>query len=185
MSNNNIAQPRATHTIQNVKLSQKIQFEQWVPVEIGKVFLFFANPQNLPRIMPPATETKLIAVNLVSPPDAATKHGEQLAGIGSEIVTSFRLFRFLPIHAKWTARITEFEWDHHFADLQIKGPFKHFYHRHEVKSETRNSVAGTTVRDAIEYEVGFGFLGRFAEKFIAGQLQQTFLYRQRKLQELL
>jgi len=26
-----------------------IQFEQWVPFTLEKVFLFFANPQNLPR----------------------------------------------------------------------------------------------------------------------------------------
>ncbi|HSS98374.1 MAG TPA: hypothetical protein VLK33_15150, partial [Terriglobales bacterium] len=107
-------------------MSQKIQFEQWVPVEISRVFLFFANPQNLSRIMPPSTETKLIEVNLVAPPDAANRSGEDLAGVGSEIVTSFRLFKFPPLHAKWTARITEFEWDHHFADSQIQGPFKSF-----------------------------------------------------------
>ena len=170
--------------MQNVKLSQKIQFEQWVPVEIGKVFLFFANPQNLPRIMPPATETKLIEVKLLPPPAAGGKV-ENLAGIGSEIVTSFRLFRFLPLHTKWTARIAEFEWNHHFADSQIKGPFKRFYHRHEVKSETRNGIRGTVVKDVVEYDIGLGFLGRFAEKFVAGQLQQTFVYRQQALEKLL
>lgn len=172
------------HTMQCVKLSQQIQFEQWVPAAVDKVFLFFANPQNLPRIMPPVTETKLIAVKLV-PPAATGGNAENLAGVGSEVVTSFRLFRFLPIHAKWTARIAEFEWNHHFADEQTKGPFRRFYHRHQVKPETQNGVAGTIVIDVIEYEVGYGFLGRFAEKFIAHQLQQTFQYRQRKLQELL
>jgi ligand-binding SRPBCC domain-containing protein len=177
----------AAHAAYNaeVKLSQKIQFEQWVPVEIGKVFLFFANPRNLPRIMPPATETKLIEVKLVSPPDAVAKHGTELAGVGSEIVTSFRLFRFLPIHAKWTARIAEFEWNHHFADSQIKGPFKRFYHRHELNSETRTGVEGTVVKDVIEYDVGYGLIGRIAEKFIAGQMRQTFEYRQQALEKLL
>jgi ligand-binding SRPBCC domain-containing protein len=171
--------------MRNVKLSQKIQFEQWVPVAISRVFAFFANPQNLPRIMPPVTETKLITVKLVPPPDATTRNGLELAGVGSEIVTSFRLFRFFPIHAKWTARITEFEWDHHFADLQIKGPFRRFYHRHELRSEIRDGTEGTIVRDAIEYEVGFGFLGKLLEKFIVSQLQQTFKYRQQTLEKIL
>jgi len=166
-------------------LSQKIQFEQWVPVEISRVFLFFANPQNLPRIMPPNTETKLIEVKLAPPPDAAKKNGEKLAGIGSEIVTSFRLFKFPPVHSKWTARITEFEWDHHFADLQVQGPFKRFFHRHELRTEIRNGIEGTVVRDAIEYDAGYAFLGKLAEKFIARQMQQTFQYRQRRLEELL
>ncbi len=114
--------------------------------------------------MPPVTETKLVRVKLVPPSDAATRNGIEVAGVGSEIVTSFRLFRFFPVHAKWTARITEFEWDHHFADQQIKGPFKRFYHRHELKSEIRNGIEGTVVRDAIEYEVGFGFLGKLLDK---------------------
>jgi len=174
-----------THTIRIVTLSQHIQFEQWVPAEISRVFLFFANPQNLPRIMPPVTETKLIEVKLISPPDAAARSGQELAGVGSEIVTSFRLFRFPPIHSRWTARITEFEWDHHFADLQIQGPFKKFFHRHELRTEARERIEGTVVRDAIEYDVGYGFLGRLAEKFIPRQMQQTFKYRQRALLELL
>ena len=132
--------------------------------------------------MPPQTETKLVEVKLVRPPNAGD---EDLAGVGSEIVTSFRLFSWLPLHAKWTARITEFEWNHHFADLQIKGPFKRFYHRHELMSETRQGISGTLVRDQIEYEVGYGFLGRLAEKYIAGQLNETFKYRQETTEKLL
>jgi ligand-binding SRPBCC domain-containing protein len=166
-------------------LSQHIQFEQWVPVKINKVFLFFADPQNLPRIMPPLTETKLVDVKLVAPPDAVGRKREGLAGVGSEIVTSFRLFRFPPIHSKWTARITEFEWDHHFADLQIKGPFKKFFHRHELRTEIKDGTEGTVVRDAIEYDVGYGFPGRLAEKFIARQMEKTFKYRQKELLKLL
>jgi ligand-binding SRPBCC domain-containing protein len=168
-----------------VKLSQELQFEQWVPVEISKVFLFFADPQNLPRIMPPATETKLVDVKLVAPPGAVERKGQSLAGVGSEIVTSFRLFKFPPIHSNWTARITEFEWDHHFADLQIKGPFKKFFHRHELRTEIKHGIEGTVVRDAIEYDAGYGFLGRIAEKFIARQMEQTFKYRQKELLKLL
>ena len=71
-----------------------------MPVDIGTVFVFFANPENLLRIMPPATEAKLIKLVLVSSPANTTGDAKELAGVGSEIVTSFRLFRFLPIHAK-------------------------------------------------------------------------------------
>lgn len=135
--------------------------------------------------MPPSTETKLVEVKLVSPPDAQKRNGEGLAGVGSKIVTSFRLFPFPPIYSRWTAHITEFEWNHHFADLQVQGPFKRFFHRHELRSEIRSGTEGTVVRDAIEYDAGYGVLGQIAEKFIARQLEQTFKYRQRKLEELL
>ena len=47
------------------------QFEQWVQVPIERVFLFFANPGNLPRIMPPQTATELVELKLVAPPGIA------------------------------------------------------------------------------------------------------------------
>lgn len=154
-------------------------------MEPGAVFLFFANPENLPRIMPPASGTKLVELRLVPPREANGNEGRKLAGQGSEIVTSFRLFPFLPLRANWTARITEFEWNHHFADLQIRGPFRHFHHRHEIIPESRDLVAGTLVRDVIEYEVGYGFLGEWAAGMIAAQMRRTFQYRQRAVDRLL
>jgi ligand-binding SRPBCC domain-containing protein len=82
--------------------------------------------------------------------------------------------------------ITEFEWNHHFADVQNKGPFKSFHHRHELRAETQNGVNGTVVRDVIEYDVGFGWLGQVAQKFfVSPQLQRTFEYRQKALENLL
>jgi len=168
-----------------------VQFEQWVPVAIEKVFLFFANPNNLPRIMPPETGTKLTAPKLVPPQVIPTGRPvianlNSIAGVGSEIVTSFRPLTFLPFRAQWIALITEFEWNHHFADIQKKGPFKRFQHRHEFSAATRNGVSGTTVRDVIEYDPGFGLLGNLAQKlFIVPSLRQTFEYRQRMLLKLL
>src|SRR6476661_10259053 len=167
------------------------QFEQWVPVPIERVFLFFANPGNLPRIMPPRTGTELVQLKLVPPPGIAEERATitdraPLAGAGSEIITSFRLIPFLPFRARWIALITEFEWNHHFADVQKQGPFKSFVHRHELKGEIRGQVSGTVVRDVIDYEVGFGWLGNLANKFfIRRQFQSTFEYRQKALGKLL
>ena len=172
-------------------MTHHVQFEQWVPVPVERVFLFFANPSNLPRIMPPQTETELVWVKLVPPSgipaDAATiADREPLAGAGSEIVTSFRVLPFPPLRARWVALITEFEWNHHFADVQERGPFKKFHHRHELLAEVRNGVNGTVVRDLIDYEVGFGLLGELMQRFfIHRQLQRTFAYRQNALERLL
>ena len=49
-------------------MTHQIQFGQWVPVPIDRVFLFFADPQNLPRIMPPETGTEVNHLRLVTPP---------------------------------------------------------------------------------------------------------------------
>src|SRR5579863_10666388 len=169
-------------------MTYRIQFDQWVPIAIEKVFLFFAKPSNLPRIMPPDSGTELAALRLAHPPDstAPVPNLDSLAGVGSEIVTSFRPVPFLPFRAQWIALITEFEWNHHFADIQKKGPFKRFQHRHEFSLETRNGASGTTVRDVIEYDPGFAVVGDLAQRlFIAPSLKQTFNYRQKMLEKLL
>jgi ligand-binding SRPBCC domain-containing protein len=170
-------------------MEYQVQFEQWVPFPVDHVFAFFANPNNLPRIMPPAIETKIVLLELKPPPpdhSALATMARSLAGSGSKIVTSFRVFPFLPIPVQWISYITEFEWNHHFADIQEKGPFKTWHHRHQFATVTRNGVNGTIVRDLIEYEVGFGFLGAIAQNlFVRHQIQQTFAYRQNILQSLL
>jgi ligand-binding SRPBCC domain-containing protein len=49
---------------------------------------------------------------------------------------------------------------------------------------TRSS--GTVIRDVIEYDIGFGWLGKLAEKLlISRQLQRTFEYRQKALEKLM
>jgi hypothetical protein len=68
-----------------------VQFEQRVPARLEPVFLFFADPGNLPRIMPPSTGTELLRMKTVAPPgfavaDATVTDRALLAGVGSEIV---------------------------------------------------------------------------------------------------
>lgn len=164
-----------------------VQFEDWVPFPLSRVFLFFADPNNLPRIMPPETATRIDALRLVPPPGRpGTPNSVRIAGTGSEIDTSFRIVPGLPFCAQWTARITEFEWNHHFADIQAKGPFKSWHHRHEFAAEPRNGIAGTVVRDQIDYSVGFGTFGEMAQTiFIEAQLRKTFQRRQNALPKLL
>jgi ligand-binding SRPBCC domain-containing protein len=164
-----------------------LEFQQWVPFRLASVFLFFANPENLPRIMPAASATRLVTLHR-EPAPAPLAGGlvDKAAGVGTTIVTSFRIFPVLPIRAQWVARITEFEWNHHFADVQDKGPFKSWHHRHEFRAEARGDVAGTLVRDVIDYEIGFGALGAVAHAlFVRRQMEQTFAQRQQTLPKLL
>jgi ligand-binding SRPBCC domain-containing protein len=184
----------------------RVQFEQWVPFPLEQVFLFFANPENLPCIMPAASRTRIDALKLIPPrSDASTTDGtltrgesgvtarmdgrdtraSTLAGVGSEIVTSFRILPPLPFRAQWIAQITEFEWNSYFADLQTRGPFRSWHHRHEFEAEFRNGVNGTIVRDRIEYEVGLGPAGAVAQKiFVRRQLARTFGHRHAVLENL-
>lgn len=168
-------------------MASHLEFEEWVPFPIERVFAFFSNPENLPRIMPAASGTTLTAINRVPP--TTTESGtanDKAAGVGTTIATSFRVFPFLPVRARWIARITEFEWNHHFADVQDHGPFRNWHHRHEFLEQERNGVTGTLVRDQIDYEVGFSFVGAIANRlFVRRQMESTFTQRQQRLPQLL
>jgi ligand-binding SRPBCC domain-containing protein len=164
-----------------------LEFADWVPFPVARVFGFFSNPENLPRIMPAETQTRIDELRMVSPPTASkAAAAPHAAGVGTVIFTSFRMFPFLPFRAQWIARITEFEWDHHFADVQDKGPFKKWHHRHEFLADRRDAVVGTLVRDVIDYEVGFGPLGALGNAFfVERQMKGLFAERQRMLPQLL
>ena len=170
-------------------MPNRLQFADWVPFSVPHVFAFFSNPENLTRLMPPETQTRIDGLQLVQPapsPDRNKTFVQPAAGVGSIITTSFRPFRFLPLRREWIAVITEFEWNHHFADVQQRGPFKRWHHRHEFLPEPRQGLSGTLVRDLIEYDVGFGPLGARANSlFIARQMRHTFAERQKILPQLL
>jgi ligand-binding SRPBCC domain-containing protein len=167
------------------------QFEQWVPFDLERVFLFFSNPGNLPKIMPAESGAELVHLKLIPPAGVPPEHAtvsdrDPIAGVGSEITASFRLVPFLPLKGRWVAQITEFEWNHHFADLQEKGPFKYFHHRHEFMATSRERESGTTIRDLVDYEVGFGLLGELANRFfVRRQLEHMFSSRQEAVLKLL
>jgi ligand-binding SRPBCC domain-containing protein len=165
----------------------RIQFDDWVPFPLPRVFAFFSNPENLPRIMPASTQTRIDELYLVPPPPSEDSVPfPSAAGVGTVFVTSFRPIPLLPLRARWIARITEFEWNHYFAAVQQKGPFKQWHHRHEFQAEARKGVSGTLIRDAGYYEVGFGPLGTLSNSlFVARQIRHTFANRQQILPQLL
>ena len=170
-------------------MSYSLHFADWVPVRVPQVFEFFSNPENLPRLMPPETQTKVEGYQLVPPPPSPNHDpiaNRKAAGTGSIIDTTFRPFRWFSWRRKWTAAIVDFEWDHHFIDVQQKGPFKRWRHRHEFITDYRNGFNGTLVRDEIEYEVGFGPLGALANTLmIEREMRRIFAHRQKVLPELL
>jgi len=171
-------------------MPNQLQFADWIPVPIPQVFAFFADPENLPRLMPPQLQAKVDGFQLVAPPPPPSRdlnaiEVHHVADAGSIIDTSLRPISWLSWRRKWTAAITEFEWNHHFADVQQKGPFKRWHHRHEFLEDNRNGFNGTLVRDVIEYEVGFGPLGALANSlFIRRRISQTFAHRQEILPKL-
>jgi ligand-binding SRPBCC domain-containing protein len=172
-------------------MTQRFETSQWVPFPVELVFAFFTNPANLPHLMPLSMRTRIEDARIQPPPprpvaaDLARRFKSVAAGVGSEILISFYPVAWVPRRVSWMAAITEFEWNSHFADAQVRGPFASFHHRHGIQAEVRDGEEGTLVTDAIEFELPFGVLGRLGGAFVRRNMKRSFAYRQKRLPEIL
>ena len=167
------------------------QSEQWLPHPVDLVFAFFANPENLPPLMPHWQRARIDQAAIAPPPprpETGPLPGRQAiaAGAGTRMTLSFRPFPFSPIRAHWDAKITEFVWNDHFCDHQLRGPFVYWHHCHTVRPETRADQTGTLLHDHVEYEAPLGKLGDLANHLVLSrQLRSSFDYRHTRTRELL
>jgi ligand-binding SRPBCC domain-containing protein len=159
--------------------------EQHLPYPLETVFAFFADPANLPRLMPDWQRARIERADYVAPtPPPRPFPGSDaiIAGSGTKLTLTIRPVPFSPVRLPWDALIEDFRWLEGFCDVQVRGPFKYWRHCHTVKAED----GGTHLRDAVEYELPLGFLGSFANTiFVRKQLEATFRFRQRRTLELL
>lgn len=167
------------------------QAEQWLPYRIDLVFSFFANPENLPRLMPAWQKAQIDNATILPPPpcpsaDSRPQRDESFAGAGTKMTLSFRPFPLSPLRIGWDAEISEFVWNDHFCDIQLRGPFAYWQHCHRLQSEVKEGASGTLLRDEVEYEIPFGLAGDLAQLlFINRQFRRMFEYRHQRTMELL
>jgi len=180
---------RAKSTLKD--MPYRFETRQWVPYPVELVFAFFANPSNLPHLMPPILQTRIEEIHLQPPPprplaEAPERRFQSVAaGQGTELHISFQPLAWIPRRLSWTARITEFEWNSHFCDEQVSGPFRQFRHRHGIQAETQDWVEGTLVSDEVEFTLPFGLIGSLGGFLVRRQLAKSFAYRQKRLPEIL
>ena len=106
-------------------MRHRFQTEQWVPYSVERVFAFFANPANLPPLMPAWQHARVERAHYLPPPAAPVFDKAGLvAGEGSLISISFRPVPLLPVRLGWDAYIAEFRWNDSFCDEQRRGPFQ-------------------------------------------------------------
>ncbi len=155
----------------------RAEFEQWIPAPLEKVFEFFSDPMNLPRIMPAWMRVEIEEITIVAPRGFSSA---PFAGEGTKFLASYRALPFLPMCIRSEAQIVGFGLNEFFADVQSAGPFRSWHHRHEFAAENRDGISGTRLRDRIEYEIGFEPIGSIVNAlFIAPQMRRTFAHRQR------
>jgi ligand-binding SRPBCC domain-containing protein len=168
-------------------MTYHFQSRHWVPFPVGRTFHFFADPENLPRIMPPVQQARLERLELVPPPPhPGGQRIEALAGAGSEMLVSFRAVPWHSARVLWHARIVSFEWNSMFRDVQVEGPMKSWTHTHHFLPARREDTDGTLIVDLVEYDPGFGPLAAFTDAFfVRHALRTTFNYRNRATERLL
>ena len=124
-----------------------------------RVFAFHEQPDVLRLLIPPWESARVI-------------QAARISDVGSQAIIETKLLG--PITVRWVAEHTVYEPPHLFEDVQKKGPFHSWRHRHIVESH----VEGATLRDQIDYEPPLGFLGRaMAPLVVPGRLQKLFDYR--------
>ncbi len=131
-----------------------------------EVFRFFAEPNNLPRITPP-----WLAFRVVDAPSTMEA--------GS--ILDYRL-RWLGLPLAWRAFIREYDPPARFVDVQLRGPYARWEHRHLFLAE----AGGTWIEDRVTYRLPFGPIGRLAHALLVErQLDAIWRYRERRIGELL
>ncbi len=124
-----------------------------------RVFEFHEQPDALTLLLPPWERA-----HVVQP--------AKISEVGTQAIIETRVFG--PITVRWIAEHTVYDPPHLFEDVQVKGPFRSWRHRHVVEPH----VNGALLRDQIDYQPPLGFLGRaVAPLVVERRLRKLFDYR--------
>ena len=138
-----------------------------VAAPIEEVFEFLIHTANATKISPP--EMGLV---FVSAPDVLQ--------VGSRL--DFKVQAWGHVQ-QMVHEITELERPTSFAEKQVKGPFKLWYHWHQLMS---TDMGHTVVTDRIEFEPPGGLIGLLVTKTkILDHLEEGFEHRHERLRKLL
>ncbi len=156
--------------------------EQFLPVPREVAFAFFANPQNLPPLMPHWQQARIDEATWQPPPprpEGTPPLPGVAAGNGTLLLITARGIPGLALRGNWWAKIEDFRWNEGFCDVQLKGPFAYWRHCHSVRDAvSAEGVQGTMVHDHVTYELPLAPLSDVGAFAARAALEATFQYRQ-------
>ena len=137
----------------------------WLARARPEVFAFFAAAENLVRLTPPSFHLAIVD----GPPALSTG-----------AVIDLRM-SWLGVPVSWRAFIREWDPPYRFVDVQVRGPYARWEHRHRFLEEG----GGTWVEDRVTYRLPLGPVGRVAHTLLVHrQLTAMWRYRTERLGEL-
>lgn len=145
-----------------------LEREQWLASPADTVWNFLQTPANLDRITPPD-----LRFSIISDVPAVMYDG---------LIIAYRIAIPLFGSHDWITEIKHVRPGRSFVDEQRLGPYRFWYHFHEIESE----AGGTRMRDRVNYQPPFGPLGRLLHPlYIRPALERIFDYRREQLEVLL
>ena len=139
--------------------------ESLIKATAERVFAFHEQADAFERLMPPWEDAKII-------------QKADISLIGSQAIVDTKIFGL--ITTRWVAEHTAYDPPRMFEDIQLSGPFAKWRHRHIIKPHSEGAI----LRDEIEYEPPFWFLGVLAAPFaVVPKLEKMFEYRHQVTRE--
>ena len=119
-----------------------VESRMWLPKPRAEVFAFFTDPANLPRVTPPWLGLRVIG----TPPALA-------AGATFDLRITWRGVPF-----RWRTFIREYDPPFRFLDVQVRGPYARWEHRHLFRVRLRLFKQGLDLLKGAHLE----FIAQFA-----------------------
>lgn len=139
---------------------------QWVAHPVEGVFAFFSDAANLELLTPPWLRFKILTPKPIE--------------MRVNALIDYRLnLHGLPI--SWQTKIVTWKPPYRFEDIQAKGPYRLWHHRHTFEAVD----GGTLLSDCVEYALPFGSLGRLVHLLsVRSSVKSIFDFRHAKVQEI-
>jgi len=103
--------------------------------------------------------------------------GGRVSGVlesGDEVTWEARHFGILHRH---TSRITRYDRPRYFRDAMVRGRFARFAHDHFFEP----TGFGTVMRDVLEFESPFGFVGRVVDRVVLAKYLERLLVERNRV----
>ena len=138
--------------------------QQKVSASPEQAWAFLQNPANLDRITPPDLKFRIVT--------------EVPTIMYNGLIIEYRItIPFIGTHS-WVTEIKHIHEGVSFVDEQRLGPYRFWYHYHEMRQE----ADGVLLIDRVHYQPPLGILGRIAHWFyIRRTLKRIFDYRRKRL----